>query len=247
MTIPLEKTLIVMPAFNEEASVAAVVKEVQLTNPGISCLVVDDGSTDATASEARSAGAHVATLPINLGVGGAMRLGFKYALDHGYDCVVQIDSDGQHDPRSVPDLLRLVGDADIVLGSRFAGEPHYDVAGPRKWAMVVLSFVLTRICRTSLNDTTSGFKATGPRALQLYADHYPAEYLGDTVEALVIAARAGLTIRQVPVKMRPRAGGIPSHNPLRAAAYLGRSCLALIFALARPPLPLPTRRRQVIS
>jgi len=238
MSIPLEKALIVMPALNEEASVAAVIHEVREKLGSVDCLVVDDGSTDATALVANAAGAMVAQLPINLGVGGAMRVGFKYAIEHGYECVVQVDSDGQHDPAGVPLLIAELDHADIVLGARFAGEGDYQVRGPRKWAMSVLSTVLSRICRTRLTDTTSGFKATGPRALQLFADHYPAEYLGDTIESLVIAARAGCVIRQVPVSMRPRAGGIPSHNPFKAAAYLGRACLALIFALARPPIPL---------
>lgn len=243
MTIPLEQTLIVMPALNEEASVAAVVLEVKAKLPGISCLVVDDGSSDRTAVEARAAGATVLRLPLNLGVGGAMRAGFKYALDNGYSCVVQVDSDGQHNPESVPQLLENLDNADIVLGARFAGEGDYKVRGPRRWAMVVLSSVLSRICKTALTDTTSGFKATGPRALRLFAVHYPAEYLGDTIESLVIGARAGCVIRQVPVSMRPRAGGTPSHNPFKAAAYLGRALLALLFALSRPPISLPESQR----
>ncbi|WP_285025885.1 glycosyltransferase family 2 protein [Plantibacter sp. ME-Dv--P-122b] len=234
----LERTLIVMPAFNEEASVAAVVREVQARLPGVSILVVNDGSTDNTTVEARSAGAVVAELPFNLGVGGAMRVGFKYAIEHGYDNVVQVDSDGQHDPAGVPQLVAELATADIVLGARFAGEGDYQVRGPRRWAMVVLSGVLSKVARTRLTDTTSGFRATGPRAVRLFAEHYPAEYLGDTIESLVIAARAGCVVRQVPVAMRPRAGGTPSHNPFKAATYLGRAGIALVFALIRPPLTL---------
>lgn len=238
MTISLDNTLLVLPALNEEESVAAVIHEIREKLGPVDCLVVDDGSTDATADVARAAGATVARLPINLGVGGAMRVGFKYAVANHYSCVVQVDSDGQHDPAGVPALIAELEHADIVLGARFAGTGDYEVTGPRKWAMKVLSGVLSNICGTRLTDTTSGFKATGPRALQLFAEHYPAEYLGDTIEALVIAARAGCTIRQVPVAMRPRAGGIPSHNPFKAGAYLARACMALLFALARPPIPL---------
>jgi len=235
MAAPFDKTLIVMPAFNEEASVAAVVREVADKLPGISVLVVDDGSSDATTRVAREAGALVATLPFNLGVGGAMRVGFRYAVEHGYENVVQIDSDGQHDPSSVPALLAELADADLVLGARFAGEGDYTVRGPRHWAMVVLASILSRSSRTRLTDTTSGYRASGPRAVSLFAEHYPAEYLGDTIEALVIASRSGLVIRQVPVSMRPRAGGVPSHDPFKAAAYLGRAGLALVFAFIRPP------------
>lgn len=238
MPADLSRTLIVMPALNEEASVGAVVREVQATLPGVACLVVDDGSSDATAREASAAGAIVASLPFNVGVGGAMRLGFNYALAHGFDNVVQVDSDGQHDPAGVTALVEGLDDSDIVLGARFAGEGDYSVRGPRRWAMVVLSSILSRLARTRLSDTTSGFRASGPRAVRLFADHYPSEYLGDTIESLVIAMRAGCTVKQVPVAMRPRAGGTPSHDPVKAAAYLGRAMIALLFALVRPPVLL---------
>ena len=224
-----------MPAFNEVASVGDVVREVFTALPGIAVLVVDDGSRDETSRVATAAGALVATLPFNLGVGGAMRLGFRYALENGFDNVIQIDSDGQHDPRSVPALLESLGSADLVLGARFAGEGEYRVRGPRRWAMLSLASILSRTSKTVLTDTTSGFRASGPRAVALFAEHYPAEYLGDTIEALIIASRSGLIIRQVPVAMRPRAGGVPSHNPFKAAAYLARAALALVFALIRPP------------
>jgi glycosyltransferase involved in cell wall biosynthesis len=227
------RTLVVLPAFNESGSVGDVVREVLEKVPGASVLVVDDGSRDDTSAVARQAGALVATLPFNLGVGGAMRTGFRFAVEHGYDVVVQVDADGQHDPAGVPQLIAALEDADLVLGARFAGQGEYRVRGPRQWAMVVFANVLSRVAKTKLTDTTSGFRASGGRAVQLFAQHYPAEYLGDTIEALVIAARSGLVIRQVPVAMRPRAAGKPSHNPLRAAAYLARASLALVFALAR--------------
>ena len=129
----------------------------------------------------------VATLPFNLGVGGAMQVGFKYAREQGFDNVVQVDSDGQHDPASVPSLLEALEGADLVLGARFAGEGDYSARGLRRLAMVVLAAILSRIAHTKLTDVTSGNKASGPRAIALFADHYPAEYLGDTIESLVIA------------------------------------------------------------
>lgn len=236
MTAPttLERTLIVMPALNEESSVRTVVIEVLRSLKGVTCLVVDDGSTDRTAQEALAAGAAVASLPFNLGVGGAMRFGFRYALQFGFDNVVQVDSDGQHDPAAVPDLLAGLSDADIVIGARFAGAGSYEVAGPRRWAMAVLRGVLSRITRTRLTDATSGFKAMGPRAVRVFATNYPAEYLGDTIEALVIASKAGLRVAQIPTVMRERAGGTPSHNPIKAGVYLARAMLALCVGLIRP-------------
>lgn len=234
MNRALERTLVVLPALNEQDSVAAVIAEVRSALPGVSFLVVDDGSSDNTAEVARAAGAEVASLPFNLGVGGAMRLGFSYALANGFDNVVQVDADGQHDPASVHSLIEALDSADLVLGARFAGTGDYEVRGPRRWAMRALATILSRIAGTTLTDTTSGFKASGPKAVRLFATHYPAEYLGDTIEALVIAARADCVIAQVPVAMRPRAGGVPSQNPFRSAAYLGRAGMALVFALMRP-------------
>src|SRR5262245_20117291 len=228
-----KRVLIVIPAWNESASIADVVREVRGELPGVDVLVVDDGSADATTDKARSAGAIVATLPYNLGVGGAMRLGYRYGRDHGYDVVVQIDADGQHDPRYVPKLIDALGEADIVIGARFAGEGDYRVRGPRRWAMGLLSRVLSIITRTRLTDTTSGFRATNRRATALFAGWYPVEYLGDTIETLVYAAHRDLTIRQVPVSMRPRIAGTPSHSPVKAMVYLARAVAILILALIR--------------
>jgi glycosyltransferase involved in cell wall biosynthesis len=179
------------------------------------------------------AGAEVARLAVNLGVGGAMRTGFRYAVARGYEVVVQVDADGQHDPAEVKRLIALLDDADLVIGARFAGRGDYKVGGPRKWAMKVLSMVMSKIADERLTDVTSGFKAAGPRAIALFARQYPAEYLGDTVEALVLASRAGLKITQVPVVMRERQGGTPSHGPWKAAVYLVRAGLALLLALVR--------------
>lgn len=231
-----DRILVIIPAYNESASVAAVIAEVSREVPTASCLVIDDGSRDDTAGVARAAGAGVLQLPINLGVGGAMRAGYRFAVENGFDVAIQIDADGQHDPGHVGDLLGVLADdgADIVIGARFAGVGEYEVRGPRRWAMRFLSSTLSRATRTRLTDTTSGFKACGPRAIALFAREMPAEYLGDTIEALVIAAKNGLVVRQVPVAMRERSAGVPSHNPLKSAIYLLRAVFALFFAYARP-------------
>ena len=234
MGTTLEQTLVVMPAYNESQSVGAVVRETLAALPGVTVLVVDDGSTDGTGRVAAEAGAHVATLPFNLGVGGAMRLGFRYDAHHGFRAVVQIDADGQHDPTTVPALLAALDQHDIAIGARFAGTGEYAMRGPRKWASRALAVALSRTAGTRLTDTTSGFRASGPRAITLFERDYPAEYLGDTIESLVIACRAGLRVTQVPTAMRDRSGGVPSHRPFRAALYLARATMALAFAYARP-------------
>ena len=227
------RTLIVVPAWNEAGSIAHVVQEIRGELPEVDVLVIDDGSTDGTAERARAAGATVARLSYNLGVGAAMRLGYRYARDHRYDVVVQVDADGQHDPRYVPKLIDGLADADVVIGARFAGEGSYKIRGPRRWAMSLLSTVLSRIARTRLSDTTSGFRATNRRATELFAGWYPVEYLGDTVETLVYAARRGFTIRQVPVAMRTRMAGTPSHSPVKALVYLVRAAVILVLAAVR--------------
>ena len=226
--------LVVIPALNEQDSVADVVRDVSSALPGARCLVVDDGSTDRTAQRARAAGAEVLSLPYNLGVGGAMRAGFRFARARGYGVVIQVDADGQHDADALEELIAGLGGADLVIGARFAGRGDYGVRGPRRWAMKILATVMSRVAQSPLTDVTSGFKAAGPRAIDLFADNFPAEYLGDTIEALVIAARADLTIRQVPVAMRERQGGTPSHHPVKAAVYLVRACAAFGLAMLRP-------------
>ncbi|WP_255414824.1 glycosyltransferase family 2 protein [Amycolatopsis sp. BJA-103] len=232
-SVTTRRVLIVMPALNEQATVGAVISQVKQSLPGMDVLVVDDGSSDDTARLARAAGAEVARLSVNLGVGGAMRTGFRYAAARGYDVVVQVDADGQHDPDEVAALLDALDDADIAIGSRFAGKGSYKASGPRKYAMVVLSLVFSRLGKTRLTDVTSGFKAMGPKAIKLFAGYYPAEYLGDTVESLVMAIRAELKIKEIPVIMRERIGGTPSHSPVKSAVYLGRAGLALLLALVR--------------
>ena len=204
--------LVIIPAWNEEAVIGPVLAEITSAVRGLAdVLVVSDGSTDATASIAREAGVVVLDLPLNLGVGGAMRAGYLYAARNGYEYAVQTDADGQHNPAEI-----------------------HAVRGPRQWAMNVLSLVLSRVCGTRLTDTTSGFKLTNRRAIHLFSQEYPAEYLGDTIEALVIAVRHGLAVRQLPVQMRQRAGGTPSHGFLKSARLLARAFLALGIALTRP-------------
>jgi glycosyltransferase involved in cell wall biosynthesis len=227
------RLLIVMPAFNEAASVAAVVREVRAAQPSATVLVVDDGSIDTTAERAADAGAQVMSLPFNLGVGGAMRAAYRYADEAGFSRVVQVDADGQHDPVHITDLLDAADTADIVIGARFAGRGNYRLRGPRRWAIRLLSAVLSHVTKIKITDPTSGFRLVNERALAVFARHYPEEYLGDTVEALVIAHRVGLSIAQVPVIMRPRQGGQASQHPLRATAFLLRVIVAIALALVR--------------
>ncbi|MFC7493462.1 MULTISPECIES: glycosyltransferase family 2 protein [unclassified Nocardioides] len=231
---PSPRVLAIVPAWNEEGAVAQTVTALRASCPELDVLVVDDGSGDRTAEVAEGAGALVVRLPFNLGVGGAMRTGYRYAVRHGYDAAVQVDADGQHDPAFLDQLLAGLQDADVVIGARFAGEGEYRVGLLRGIAMRLLAGTLSRLTKQRLTDVTSGFRAANRRAMAVFAIHYPAEYLGDTVESLVIAHRTGCRITQVPVAMRPRTAGQPSQSPFRAALYLCRAVIALCLALVRP-------------
>lgn len=229
------RTLVIVPAWNEERNVGNTVREILSVDPAYDVVVIDDGSVDGTSTEARRAGAKVLTLPFNMGVGGAMRTGFTYAQRKGYSRAIQVDADGQHNPMDIERVLAGLNEADISIGARFSDVGEYKVRGPRRWAMVVLAAIVSRVARTRLTDVTSGFRAANARAITQYVDYYPAEYLGDTLDSLVVACHAGLTVTQVPVAMRPRAHGTPSQGPIGSTIYLARSVFALGLALLRRP------------
>ncbi|MCW2767110.1 MAG: glycosyl transferase family 2 [Nocardioides sp.] len=229
-----QRVLIIVPAWNEQDALTQTLQDIASSGEAVHVLVVDDGSTDSTATVAADAGALVCSLPFNLGVGGAMRTGYRYALRHGYDAAVQFDADGQHDARYLSPLIDQLVDHDLVIGARFAGEGvPYRVSPARRAAMKILAVALSRMARTTLTDVTSGYRAANARAMRVFAAHYPAEYLGDTVESTVIAVRAGCQIGQYPVEMRVRQGGVPSQTSARALLYLVRAGVALVLALVR--------------
>lgn len=230
---PAGAMLVIIPAWQEADTIQQTVAEVIAAVPSASVVVVDDGSRDDTAELAEQAGATVLRLPFNIGVGAAMRTGFLYAYREGFDYVVQVDADGQHNPANIPLLMEvLIADrADIVIGSRFAEDRGYPISGPRRWAIGMLSFVLSRVAGTTLTDVTSGFRAANRSAVEQYLRHYPNEYLGDTVDSLVVAAKRGYRVAEVPVTMRVRQGGTPSHDPIRSAIFLIRSVLVVLLAL----------------
>jgi glycosyltransferase involved in cell wall biosynthesis len=213
------RTLVIVPAYNEEESVPGTLAELRSTVSGVDIVLVDDGSRDSTSTVARQSGVFTLELPFNTGVGGAVRTGLRFAEQQRYDRAVVVDADGQHDPRSIATLLaQLDAGADLVIGSRFA-EPtnDYEVGPGRRAAMRLLGRVVHRITGQRFTDVTSGYRAFSRPAIRLLAREYPSEYLADTVEVLLIAHRAGLVLAEVPVAMRARAGGVPSSRNVRLA------------------------------
>ena len=231
----MSRVLVAIPAWNEEPSIAGVISKVASHRPDADILVVDDGSTDGTAEVAAKAGAAVVSLPFNVGVGGAMRTAFLFAVRNGYEVVIQVDADGQHEPAELDELIDGLQHCDIVVGNRFHANSAYAVRGPRKWAMKMLGFWLSRMAHSTISDPTSGFRAAGPRAVSLFAVNYPAEYLGDTVGSLSIAIRHGLSVGQAPVTMYFREHGRPSKNAVWSTLYLGRATLALVVTALKNP------------
>ena len=226
--------LIAIPALNESESIRNVIREIHEFIPQATVLVVDDGSTDDTAKIAKQSGAQVISLPFNLGVGGALRVAFRYATENRFSHVMQIDADGQHLPSEAKQLIENSSDNSVVIGSRFFdSESQYKASLARRTAMISLAKITSAICGTKLTDVTSGFRITSGDAVQLFARSYPREYLGDTVESLIIAHRAGITIKEVPVSMKKREAGAPSQNFLKSVWYLIRAWMMIILAIFR--------------
>jgi hypothetical protein len=235
--------LVVMPALNEAASVGEVVEATRAL--GYDVCVVDDGSTDATGALARAAGAQVLSLPVNLGVGGALRCGFRWALANGYEAVVQIDADAQHDPAEISLILGVMRDsnADMVIGSRFVeGAGDYQVHSARRFVMRTLSRRVERITGVRVLDSSSGFRAIRRPLLDRFASDYPVEYLSDSVEALIDAGRTGARVIEHPVAMSPRQMGTPSASRLAGVWHVVRVIVAMELMhkrRARAPASLP--------
>jgi len=235
------RTLVFIPAWNEEDAVAAVIGDVREHLPAADVLVVDDGSADGTAARAREGGAVVASLPFNEGLGAALQTGYLYALREGYDFCAHLDADGQHPAGEVARLLEVVtaGRADLVIGSRYrdpeAAEAESDDYKPtisRRIGSGVFRFFLTLATRQRFTDTTSGMRAANRRVMSLFSESYSPDFA--EIESLQLAVRQGLRVEEVPVRMLERAGGSSFLTPLRSAFFIFKGLVVLLVGQFRP-------------
>jgi glycosyltransferase involved in cell wall biosynthesis len=223
----------IVPAYDEEASIPRVVGELLAYDPGLHVVVVDDGSTDRTAEVARAAGANVISLPFNLGIGGAVQTGFRYAWEQGFDVAVRADGDGQHDPAELDAILRpvLADEADVAVGSRFIGGAGYRSSRSRRAGIRLLAWIVSALTRQRITDPTSGFQAVNRLGIRLFAADYPHDY--PEAEATVMVFKHRLRLQEVPVTMRARESGRSSITTVHSVYYMVKVVLAIFVALFR--------------
>jgi glycosyltransferase involved in cell wall biosynthesis len=228
------RVIAIVPAHNEEGAIGGVVDAIRAYDSSFDVVVIDDGSGDATAAVAAAHGAAVVRLPFNLGIGGAVQTGFKYALENGYRLAVRLDGDGQHDPEELGKLLAPVraGEADIVTGSRFVGgDGAYRPPFSRRIGITWFAKVVSLLTRQKVTDTTSGFQALNHRGIALFAGDYPSDY--PEVEAIVLVFKHRLRLAEAPVQMRHREHGESSITFVRSIYYMLKVTLALLVAMVR--------------
>ena len=233
------RTLAIVPAYNEEHSIGTVLEEIRAADVDLHVVVVNDASEDGTAAIAARGGAAVLNLPFNVGIGGAMQAGYQYALEHGFELAIQVDGDGQHDPREIGRVLEpiLDGRADLVVGTRFVKGGGYRGTPLRRVGIRIFAAIVSLMVGQRVSDTTSGFRGANRKALRLFAAQYPHDY--PEVESIVLLSRHGLRLLEVPVQMRVRETGNSSITALRSVYYMIKVLLALFIGLFRR-YPTPT-------
>jgi len=227
--------LAIVPAYNEEHNVGAVVEKLRKCGLPMDVLVVNDGSSDRTAEVAKSAGATVVTLPYNLGIGGAVETGFIYARDYGYSFAVQVDGDGQHKPEEIPTILNPVknGETDVAIGSRFLTKEGFRSSPFRRIGIYIFRGAIYLATRQIITDNTSGFRAYNRKAIKFLAEHYPCDY--PEVEVVVTLKKNGFHLKEFPVQMDERQGGRSSITPAKSVYYMVKVLLAVLVCYLRSP------------
>lgn len=230
----MKKTIILIPAYNEEKNIGLVIDEIKSNIPESTILVIDDCSNDKTADLAKENGALIIRLPFNLGIGGAMQTGYKFAMEKGYDIAIQVDGDGQHDPSQIKFLMQpiLNEKVNLVIGSRYLEKQKvYRAPFLRRIGSYVFSLVVYLLVGKKISDTTSGFRACDRGVIKFYASNYPQDY--PEVEAITLLSKKGFSVVEVPVQMRPRKEGGSSITPIRSLYYMVKVFLALLIGIFR--------------
>ena len=228
------KILLIIPAYNEQDNITFTIGNIKRYRSDIDYIVINDCSTDHTREVLQENGAAYLDLPINLGIGGGVQTGYRYAMEHGYDIAVQFDGDGQHDARYLKDLIAPIesGQADVVIGSRFIEKEGFQSTGLRRLGINFLSGLIYILCGVRVRDVTSGMRAVNRKMIEQYAADYAQDY--PEPEAILAAGLSGARVMEVPVQMRERQGGVSSIDPIRSVYYMIKVSLALIlFRLTR--------------
>lgn len=223
------KVLVIIPAYNEEKSICSVIDKLKTDYPTADYVVINDCSKDSTLQVLEQAKANYINLSMNLGIGGGVQTGYKYALQNGYDIAIQIDGDGQHDTCFLADVIKPIedGEADIVIGSRFIDKKGFQSSGMRRFGIHFLSTLIVLCCGTKIHDVTSGFRAINREYLELYAKDYPVDY--PEPEAIVKASVCGARIQEIPVIMKERETGVSSISPIKSIYYMIKVSLAILL------------------
>jgi glycosyltransferase involved in cell wall biosynthesis len=233
--MPKQSLLILVPAFNEAGAIGGVIESIRASMPGTPILVSDDCSLDETALLARSAGAEVLSLPHHLGLGGAVQAGYKLAFELGYEYVIRLDGDGQHDARDIPrifDALRTSG-CEMVIGSRFLDPGAVYTSLIRSLGIRFFRLILRPILGKEVRDPTSGFVGVNRNALQVFSRSFPLEY--PEIEALVVLQRKAFRFVEVPCRFHPRTTGRSSITPLKSIYYIVHVLLGVFVNVLRLP------------
>lgn len=223
------KAIAIIPAFNEEKNIESVICSIKRSGVNIAIVVINDGSVDRTSEISKLAGAYVIDLPINLGIGGAVQTGYIYAYNNNYDIAIQVDGDGQHDGKDLIELISVIenSEADIVIGSRFVENSNYKSSFFRNIGIRFFSKLVSIIIKHPITDPTSGYRSINRKTLELFSKYYPSDY--PEVETIVYAARQGLQIKEVPVKMNQRSHGKSSISLMNGFYYMLKVTMMLLL------------------
>lgn len=227
------KCLVIIPAYNEEENIVQTIEEIKKSTSGFDYVIINDCSTDSTGKVCEERGYNIVNLPINLGIGGAVQTGYKYACDNGYDYAVQVDGDGQHNPSYLEKMLHVIVDsqADMVIGSRFIKKEGFQSSGVRRIGIKYFTFLIRILTGKTVTDPTSGLRMVNRKVIEQFAKCYPKDY--PEPESVVTLLKAGLRVYEVPVIMRERTGGVSSISPMKSVYYMIKVTIAILMEKIR--------------